>query len=122
MDSDFIEDDDFEFTRKKLRELVTQGSDAFEDMIQVAKESEHPRAYEVLSGMMKNIGDVSEKLIDIAKKKKDMDNIGKGKSPEQLPPGSTVTNNVFMGSTDELQKFLLNQQNQVIDVDMDSDS
>ena len=106
--------DDYEFTRETLRDLVGKGSEAFEDMIAVAKESEHPRAYEVLSGMMKNIADISEKLMDINMKNKA---INTNVKPKELP-GST-TNNVFIGTTSDLQK-LLNQQHQdtdeVIDV------
>ena len=118
--NDIIEDD-YEFTRQKLKDLIDKGSDAFESMMAVAKDSEHPRAYEVLSGMMKNIGDMSEKLIDIGKKKKEIQNIGKPQKQEALP-GSNTTNNVFIGSTAELQKMLQQQKEEnIIDIDSEGE-
>lgn len=96
-------EDDYEFTRNKLKDIIEKGSEAFDDMIQVAKESEHPRAYEVLSSMMKNMADISEKLIDVNKKQKDLTKVEDNQ--EQLAHGQT-TNNVFIGSTAELQKML----------------
>lgn len=111
-------DDDYEFTRGKLKDLIDQGSDAFEMMVEVAKESEHPRAYEVLSGMMKNIADISEKLIDINKKKKEIQYIGKNPKREALPEGSTTNNIMFVGDTKDLQKAIIEQQN-TIDVDVE---
>jgi hypothetical protein len=84
-------------------------------MIEVARESEHPRAFEVLSGMIKGIADVNDKLMDLNKKKKDVE---KSDVPALENRGNT-TNNVFLGSTTELQRFLQNEK-QVIPHD-DSD-
>ena len=69
-------------------------------MIEVARESEHPRAFEVLSGMIKNISDVNDRLMDLNKKKKDLD------KSEEIKNIATTTNNLFVGSTAELQKIL----------------
>ena len=65
-------DNDFEMARRIKHDLLVKGSEALEDMIEVAKSTEHPRAYEVLSGMIKNVGEVSDSLMDIHKKKKDI--------------------------------------------------
>lgn len=118
-DSDNIKDD-YEFTRETLRDLVEKGSDAFENMVEVARESEHPRAYEVLSGMLKNIADISEKLVDVNKKQRDL-TTPKGKEAPALPNGSNVTNNVFVGSTTDLQRMLSNMDSPEEIIDLDSD-
>ena len=72
-------------------------------MIDVARESEHPRAFEVLSGMIKNISDVNDRLMDLNKKKKDLDR------KEEIKNIANTTNNLFVGSTAELQKILKNE-------------
>jgi hypothetical protein len=77
--------------------------------MEVARSSEHPRAYEVLSNLIKNMADVNDKLMDLNKKRKDMD-----KKEEQKQIGNT-TNNLFVGTTADLQK-LLKDDEQVIDV------
>ena len=100
--------DDFEYSRATYYELLEKGKESLEDMMEVARSSEHPRAYEVLSNLIKNMADVNDKLMDLNKKRKDMD-----KKEEKLI-GST-TNNLFVGTTADLQK-LLQDDEQVIDV------
>lgn len=102
--------DDYNTSRDTYIELIEGGKESLELMIQVARESEHPRAFEVLSGMIKNIADVTDKLMDLNKKHKD---IVKEDKPEQK---QITNNNVFLGSTTELQKFLKNEE-KVIDAD-----
>ncbi len=63
---------DYEYSRQTYYELVEKGKDALESMIEVARESEHPRAYEVLAGLIKNTSDVNDKLMDLNKKQKDL--------------------------------------------------
>ena len=63
---------DYEYSRDTYYELIEKGKDALEDMINVARESEHPRAFEVLSGMIKNISDVNDRLMDLNKKNKEL--------------------------------------------------
>jgi len=75
----------------------------------VARESEHPRAFEVLSGMIKNISDVNDRLMDLNKKKKDID------KKEEIKKIANTTNNLFVGSTADLQKILKNEK-ELIDV------
>ena len=66
-------DNDYKYSRDTYYELVEKGKESLELMIEVARESEHPRAFEVLSGMIKNISDVNDRLMDLNKKKKDLD-------------------------------------------------
>ena len=118
-DSDSNVDNDFEFVRRIQYNLLVKGEEALEDMMDVARATEHPRAFEVLSGMMKNMADVSNNLLDLHKKKKDYH---KEDKPAQALPGPT-TNNVFVGSTSDLQRMLLDKNiNNAIDVTPDNES
>jgi len=101
--------DDFEYSRATYYELLEKGKESLMDMMEVARSSEHPRAYEVLSNLIKNMADVNDKLMDLNKKRKDLD-----KKEEQKQIGNT-TNNLFVGTTADLQK-LLKDDEQVIDV------
>ena len=107
-------ENDFEMARRIKHELLVKGAEALEDMIEVAKSTEHPRAYEVLSGMIKNVGEVSDSLMDIHKKKKDYDK--PDEKIKELP--NTTNNNVFIGSTSDLQRMLLKKDDEekVIDI------
>ena len=93
-------DNDYKYSRDTYYELVEKGKESLELMIEVARESEHPRAFEVLSGMIKNISDVNDRLMDLNKKKKDLD------KKEEIQKIANTTNNLFVGSTTELQKLL----------------
>lgn len=93
---------DYEYSRDTLFDLINKGRNALEDMIEVARESEHPRAFEVLSGLIKNVADVNDKLMDLNKKHKD---INTKEQPKALEGGGT-TNNMFIGSTTDLQRML----------------
>ena len=96
-------DNDYKYSRDTYYELVEKGKQSLELMIEVARESEHPRAFEVLSGMIKNISDVNDRLMDLNKKKKDLDR------KEEIKNIANTTNNLFVGSTSELQKILKNE-------------
>lgn len=98
---------DYDYSRETLYELIEKGKDALENMIEVARESEHPRAYEVLSGLIKNVADVNDKLQDLNKKQKQLNEEDKPKSIENQQ------NNYYLGSTADIQKML--KQNDVID-------
>lgn len=100
---------DYEYSREVLYDLIEKGRNALEDMIEVARESEHPRAFEVLSGLIKNTADVNDKLLDLQKKHKDLN-----KKEEEKPAavGHTTNNNVFIGSTADLQRMLQDAQKQ----------
>ena len=99
---------DYEYSRETYYDLLEKGREAMEDMIHVARESEHPRAYEVLSNMIKNVADVNDKLMDLNKKNKEITRPDKKQVENQQ-------NNFFVGSTTDLQKLLQNEK--VIDVD-----
>ena len=88
---------DFEYSRDTYYELLEKGKESMELMIEVARESEHPRAFEVLSNMMKNMADTNDKLMDLNKKNKEL-------NKEDIK--QVTNNNVFLGSTADLQKLL----------------
>lgn len=92
-------DDDYKFVRDKYYELSEKGDDALELMMTVAAESEHPRAFEVLSNMIKQNAEIAEKLIDLQKKKKELE--------KSNTPNSMTQNNVYVGSTTDIQRMLL---------------
>lgn len=104
MDSDTT-DNDFEYARRTYHDLLAKGSDALEEMMEVARATEHPRAFEVFSGLMKNIADINGNLLDLHKKKKDIN-----KSDEKALPQGQTTNNVFIGSTTDLQRMLKDEE------------
>ena len=90
---------DYEYTRGELYSLIDQGQEAVKGALEVAQESGHPRAYEVAVAAMKHVSDMTEKLQDLHKKMKDLD--------EEIQGPKNVTNNaMFVGSTAELQKML----------------
>ena len=90
---------DYEYTRGELFSLIDQGQEAVKGALEVAQESGHPRAYEVAVAAMKHVADMTEKLQDLHKKMKDLD--------EEIKGPKNVTNNaMFVGSTAELQKML----------------
>lgn len=99
---------DYNESRETYNDLIDKGRESLELMIQVARESEHPRAFEVLSGMIKNISDVNDRLMELNKKYKEVTKV------EQ--PKETTNNNLFIGSTTDLQRLLQNET-KVIDND-----
>ena len=90
---------DYEYTRGQLYSLIDKGTEAVNGALEVAQESGHPRAYEVAVAAMKHVADMTEKLQDLHKKMKDLDEEVKG-------PKSVTNNAMFVGSTSELQKML----------------
>ena len=90
---------DYEYTRGQLYSLIDQGQEAVRDALEVAQESGHPRAFEVATNAMKQVADMTDKLMDLQKKVKDLDEEKKG-------PKSVTNNAMFVGSTSELQKML----------------
>ena len=92
-------DKDYEYTRGELYSLIDQGQEAVRGALEVAQESGHPRAYEVATNAMKQVADMTDKLMDLQKKVKDLDEDKKG-------PSKVTNNAMFVGSTSELQKML----------------
>ena len=92
-------DADYKYQRENFYRLVEQGSTAIEGILELAKEGEHPRAYEVAGQLIKNVAEVTEKLGDLQEKMKKLKEV-----PNNAP--KSVTNALFVGSTAELQKML----------------
>jgi len=111
-DSDYIKTD-YEYSRETYYDLIEKGKSSLETMMEVARESEHPRAFEVLATMIKNVSDVNDRLMDLNKKNRDI-NL-KDQPQKQQAQIENQQNNIFLGSTAELQK-LLQQTNNAIDV------
>lgn len=104
MTQDAAIDDDYNRTRNNLISLYVQGQDALQHALEVAKSSEHPRAFEVVGGLMKNLSDINLQLLELHEKKQKLDQKS-GKN--QQNDAQTVTNNaVFVGSTSELSIML----------------
>lgn len=98
--------DDFEYARTNLYDVAEKTNQALEDMIAIAQQSQHPKAYEVLNSLLKTMADVNNTLTEIQIKKARIAAIAeKAKNGGQVEQQS-VTNNLFVGSTAELQKML----------------
>ena len=99
---------DYEYTRGNLYSIIEKGQEAINGILELAQESEMPRAYEVAGQLIKSVSDATDKLMDLQKKLKDVNEEEKSKGP------STVNNALFVGSTSELSKILksgLNKEN-----------
>lgn len=96
--------DDYEFSRETYRNLVGKSNEAIEQMLNLALASEHPRAFEVLSNMLKNTSDMTDKLMQLQKAKKEIQ-----RKEEVTEKPALTQNNLFLGSTTDLQKHLITQ-------------
>ena len=97
-DNDDI-DNDYKYQRQNFYSLIERGQDAIDGILEIAKESEHPRTYEVAGQLIKSVAEVTEKLGDLQEKMKKLKDV-----PNNAP--KNVTNALFVGSTAELQKML----------------
>ena len=98
----------YEYTTCNLYSIIEKGQEAINGILELAQESEMPRAYEVAGQLIKSVSDATDKLMDLQKKLKDVNEEEKSKGP------STVNNALFVGSTSELSKILksgLNKEN-----------
>jgi hypothetical protein len=102
--------DDFDYARENLIDVMSKGQEALFDLMDVARQSQHPRAYEVLSTMMNTMIGASKDLLALQAQKK--------KLQEEDPTANSqqITNNLFVGSTAELQKMLEQRRNKTDDV------
>ena len=89
---------DYKYSREVFYGLVARGQDAIEGILDIARESEHPRVYEVAGQLIKTVGETTEKLIDLQAKVKELD------KDDSIP--DKVQNNLFVGSSTELQRLL----------------
>ena len=91
------DNDDFKYSRENLYHIIERGQDALDGILQVAKETDHPRAYEVAGQLLKTNADNAEKLVNLQTTKKKVTEVSGPKN---------VTNALFVGSTAELQKLI----------------
>lgn len=95
---------DYEYTRGHLYSLVEKGQEAVDGILELAQESDQPRAFEVAGQLIKHVGDVADKLVDLQKKVNEIEN------PKKDKQVSTTNNTMFVGSTADLAKFLKQQR------------
>ena len=103
--SDETVDTDFKYARENLYNIIEKGSDALNTLVDVANQSQHPRAFEVVSQLVKTLSDTNKDLLEIQKKVK----VIKKDIPDQP---QNVTNALFVGNTSELQKMINKRNNE----------
>jgi len=91
---------DYDLVRQNLKDIIDQGKVAIEGILDVAGEGDSPRAYEVVSQLLKSTSEANKDLLDLHKKKKELDKEDSG------PKNQTTNNNLFVGSTKDLQKMI----------------
>ena len=96
---------DTDFARQNIRNLIDKGSSAIEELAVVARDSQHPRAYEVMAGMLKNLTDMNKDLLDLQKKKQELTGVKESASKDV-----NIDKAVFVGSTAELMKLLKSEK------------
>lgn len=94
-------EEDYHYSRKTYRDMIGKNQEAIELMMTLARESEHPRVFEVLSTMLKQNSEIADHLMDLHKKRKDILNSTTNKVAENM-----TQNNLFVGSTTDLQKMI----------------
>jgi hypothetical protein len=92
-------DDDAEFARQNIKTLIEKGNDAANHIVEIAKQSEHPRAFEVAAGLLKNLADMNKDLLEIQKRKRDL-------QPKITQQNINVDKAVFVGTAADLLKQL----------------
>lgn len=101
-------DNDFDLARSTLRDLIVTNKDVITDLVNLARNSEHPRAYEVAGQLIKAQSEIAKDLLGLHKQKKDI-------TGEDITPIKTQNNIVFAGSTSELMKIISSKRGNVID-------
>ena len=107
-------DDDFDQARQALKNMLVKGQDILNDMASIAKQSDHPRAFEVAGQLIKTVGETAKDLMALQQQKKELSRPEAGEAPKQI---GTQNNIVFSGSTTDLIKMLKNKQENVIDAE-----
>ena len=97
------DEDDFKYSRENLYHIIERGQDALSGILQVAKETDHPRAYEVAGQLLKTNAENTEKLVNLQTTKKKLRDI-------EQPQRVTNNNTLFVGSTKELQQIIKNKK------------
>lgn len=106
-ESDLTSDlkDAYEQTKDNLQELIDQGKEAMEEILTIAKEGQHPRAFEVYGSLLKNVVDANKELLNIQKQMREMDNAGK-----KSTTNTTIDKAVFVGTPQDLNKLLRGEE------------
>jgi hypothetical protein len=94
---------DYEYSRGNFYSIIEKGQEAINSVLELAQETESPRAYEVVGQLIKNVSDATDKLMELQKKLKDIEEVKQSSGP------TNVTNALFVGSTAELSKLLKNK-------------
>jgi hypothetical protein len=102
---DNTENPDANYSRANYYNLIEKGNEALDGILEVAKESQHPRAYEVAANMIKNLSDVTEKLMILQKQQREL------QPKDAAPTNINVDKAIFVGSTADLLKKLKNESN-----------
>lgn len=105
-------EDDFEQARNALKQMISKGQTAVDDIMSIARQSDHPRAFEVAGQLIKTTAETAKDLLALQKQKKDLNTIAGPEAPKQI---GTQNNIVFSGSTNDLLKLLKNKDEKVID-------
>lgn len=103
------DNNDYEYARQNIYSIIETGANALDELAQVAAQTQHPRAFEVLANMVKTMVDANKDLLNLKKTKLEIQRSVDG--PVDGLGGNKVQNNLFVGSTNELQKFLKDMRN-----------
>lgn len=114
-DNENHEDEDYEFARETLYDMICKGREGMEEMLELAKNLEHPRGYEVYSKLMKDTSDVANQLMTLHKQRKEV-------KQEETPKLGNTTNNVLVTTSTDLQRMLKNTDFKDIVNDISHDS
>jgi len=109
-------EEDFEFARTNVKKLLATSDEAIGTMMNLATDAEHPRAFEVLAGMIKIAADINKQLMDLSKDRKKL-MTSDTKKGEVVGGGNTTNNAIFVGTTAGLQKFLKDRQSAAIEAE-----
>jgi len=112
-------EEDYDEVRGLLKDLIKKSNVALDDLLNLASEAEHPRAYEVLSGLIKTTAEVGDQLIGLQKTRHTLNDLNQGDKPAESNFTGAATNNFFIGSTEELQRLIKGKKDEVIDVGSD---
>ena len=102
-DKDDNKDNDFQYARENLYDIIEKGRDAMEELLEIAKAEESPRAFEVFGQLLKNMTDSQETLMDLHQKKQKLENAG---DRQEVTQAQNITNALFVGSTADLLKLV----------------
>ena len=100
------EKNDYEYARQNMYDIIEKGQSALEDIVDIARQSESPRAFEVVTNLIKTLADANKDLMDLAKKNKELT------KPDASNENKTVNNNLFVGSSSELLKMIKDKANE----------